>query len=178
MICDVAGSGERPRKIIVGAHFDSVGGDGIIDNWSGAVLLPSLSEFLRERPRRHTFEFVGFPAEEKGLLGSRAYLNSISKEDRAQIAAVITMDSIGLTPTKFWPKRVHTGTGRSRRSNRASAQVGLSGCECRPSWHNGFPSLQRGANPRFKSALGYSGDLENYQRQQGCLVSRFLERLL
>jgi Zn-dependent M28 family amino/carboxypeptidase len=103
VICGVAGSGESPRKIIVGAHFDAVGGDGVIDNWSGAVLLPSLSASLRQRPRRHTFEFVGFAAEEKGLLGSRAYLKSIPKAERAQIAAVITVDSIGLTPTKCWP---------------------------------------------------------------------------
>lgn len=103
MICEVAGTGESPKKIIVGAHFDCNGGDGIIDNWSGAVLLPSLSSFLRRSPRRHTFEFVGFTAEEKGLLGSRAYLKSIPKEARGQIAAVITMDPLGLTPTKFWP---------------------------------------------------------------------------
>jgi hypothetical protein len=103
LICDVAGNGESPRKIIVGAHFDSDGGDGVIDNWSGAILLPSLSAFLRQRPRRHSFEFVGFTGEEKGLLGSRAYLKSIAKEDRQQIAAVITMDSLGLTSTKCWP---------------------------------------------------------------------------
>jgi len=103
LICEVAGTGESPRKIIVGAHFDSVGGDGIIDNWSGAVLLPSLSEFLRRKPRRHTFEFVGFAGEEKGLLGSRTYVESISRDERTRIAAVITMDSLGLTATKCWP---------------------------------------------------------------------------
>ena len=103
MICQVSGSGESPQKIIAGAHFDSVGGDGVIDNWSGAVLLPSLSEFLRRSPHRHTFEFIGFAAEEKGLLGSRAYLKSLSKDERTRIAAVITMDSIGLSPTKCWP---------------------------------------------------------------------------
>src|SRR5262249_3899246 len=54
LICQVAGNGESPRKIIVGAHFDSGGGDGVIDNWSGSVLLPSLSEFVRRSPRRHT----------------------------------------------------------------------------------------------------------------------------
>ena len=70
MICGLAGSGEHPRKIIVGVHFDSVGGDGIIDNWSGAVLLPTLFEFTRDTQRRHAFEFVGFAAEEKGVLGS------------------------------------------------------------------------------------------------------------
>jgi hypothetical protein len=72
LICGITGTGERPRKIIVGAHFDCSGGYGIIDNWSGAVFLPSLFEFLRASPRRHTFEFVGFAAEESGLLGSRA----------------------------------------------------------------------------------------------------------
>ena len=60
IICGVSGTGESPRTIIVGAHFDCAGGDGIIDNWSGAVLLPSLSAFLWKTPRRHTFEFVGF----------------------------------------------------------------------------------------------------------------------
>ena len=103
LICDVAGAGENPRKIIVGAHFDSVGGDGVIDNWSGAVLLPSLAQFLRRGARRHSFEFVGFAAEEKGLLGSQAYLKSLSKEERKQIAAVISMDSLGLGPAKCWP---------------------------------------------------------------------------
>src|SRR6185436_301314 len=88
---------------IVGAHFDHFGGDGIVDNWSGAVLLPSLYSFLRKNPPRHTFEFIGFAAEEKGLLGSRAYLKSIPKGDRTQIAAGIFMDSLGMTPTKFWP---------------------------------------------------------------------------
>jgi hypothetical protein len=102
MICGLPGTGERPRKIVVGAHFDSVGGDGIIDNWSGAVLLPTLFEFAGGAERRHAFEFVGFAGEEKGLLGSRAYLRSIPKADRGQIAAVIILDSLGLTSTKCW----------------------------------------------------------------------------
>lgn len=103
LICDIAGSDDSARKIIVGAHYDAVGGDGIVDNWSGAVLLPSLSEFLRRGSRRHAFEFVAFAGEEKGLLGSRAYLKSLPPEERAKIAAVLTMDSIGLTATKCWP---------------------------------------------------------------------------
>ena len=70
LICQVPGNQESPRRIIVGAHFDSIGGDGIVDNWSGAVLLPSLAEFMRRSPRRHTFEFVAFAGEEQGLLGS------------------------------------------------------------------------------------------------------------
>lgn len=108
LICPVAGAKRDSGRIIVGAHFDSAGGDGIIDNWTGAILLPSLAEFVREKPRRHSFEFVGFAVEEKGLVGSRAYLKAIRKEDRRQIAAVITMDSLGLTPTKVWPNSSNT----------------------------------------------------------------------
>lgn len=106
LICVVngaAGAAGTPRRIVVGAHFDSAGGDGLIDNWTGAILLPSLAEFMREKPRRHTFHFAGFAAEERGLLGSLAYLRSIPKADRHLIDAVLTMDSLGLTPTKFWP---------------------------------------------------------------------------
>lgn len=102
MICRAGGNAEHLRKIIVGAHFDAVGGDGVIDNWSGAVLLPTLFECLGHADRRHPIEFIAFAAEEKGLLGSQAYLKSIPKEDRTQIAAVIVMDSLGLTPTKCW----------------------------------------------------------------------------
>jgi hypothetical protein len=103
LICLASGNAASASKIIVGAHFDSAGGDGLIDNWTGAILLPSLEQFMREKRRRHTFEFVGFAAEEKGLVGSRAYLKALTPQERKQIAAVVTLDSLGLTPTKFWP---------------------------------------------------------------------------
>jgi hypothetical protein len=47
IICAVAG--ESQQGILVGTHFDSAGGDGVIDNRTGAVLLPSLSEFDTHR---------------------------------------------------------------------------------------------------------------------------------
>lgn len=103
LICSVEGSDPQARRIVVGAHFDYAGGTGVIDNWTGAILLPSLSEFIREKPRRHSFQFIGFAAEEKGLLGSAAYLRAMTPEERGKISAVITMDSLGLTATKVWP---------------------------------------------------------------------------
>lgn len=107
IICDIPAAGEPAPKILVGAHFDSVGGDGVIDNWSGAVLLPTLYEFTRRGQPRHAFEFIAFTGEEKGLLGSRAYVRSIPKAERPRVAAVIVLDSLGLTPTKCW---VHGST--------------------------------------------------------------------
>jgi Zn-dependent M28 family amino/carboxypeptidase len=103
LVCVVDGNGSSARSILVGAHFDCSGGDGLVDNWTGAILLPSLASFLREQTPRHSFKFVGFAAEEKGLLGSQAYLKQLGEDQRKQIAAVVTMDSLGLTPVKFWP---------------------------------------------------------------------------
>ena len=69
VICTVPG--ETDSEIVVGAHFDHVKhGRGVIDNWSGASLLASLLESVRAAPRQHTFVFVGFTAEERGLLES------------------------------------------------------------------------------------------------------------
>lgn len=52
LICAVDGSGASPRTILVGAHFDCSGGDGVVDNWTGSILLPSLAKFLREETPR------------------------------------------------------------------------------------------------------------------------------
>ena len=88
--------------IIVGAHFDHVdAGDGVVDNWSGASLLPTLYQGLRTTPRQHTFIFVSFSGEEKGELGSRAYVSSMSDEDVQRTSAMVNMDTLGLGRRKF-----------------------------------------------------------------------------
>jgi Zn-dependent M28 family amino/carboxypeptidase len=95
--------GETDSTIIVGAHYDKVAqGDGVVDNWSGASLLPSLFESLHTQPRRHTFIFIGFTSEEDGLLGSKYYVSHLPAEKLAKTEAMVNMDSLGLTPTKVW----------------------------------------------------------------------------
>ena len=95
--------GQTDRVIIVGAHFDHVdAGDGVVDNWSGASLLPTLYQGLRTSPRQHTFIFVSFSGEEKGELGSRAYVKSMSNEDVQKTSAMVNMDTLGLGPTEVW----------------------------------------------------------------------------
>jgi len=95
--------GQTDSVILVSAHFDHVSaGDGVADNWSGASLLPSLSFSLRNQINHCTFLFVGFAGEEKGLIGSRYYVQQLSPEQRARIKAVINLDTLGLGPTKVW----------------------------------------------------------------------------
>ena len=101
VICTLPGASES--TIIVGAHFDHVpAGDGVVDNWSGASLLPSLYEAVKEEPRQHTYVFVGFTDEEKGEVGSRFYAQHMTKEQIATTDAMVNMDTLGLAPTEIW----------------------------------------------------------------------------
>ena len=95
--------GQTDFTVIVGAHFDHVdAGDGVVDNWTGASLLPSLFQGLRTAPHRHTYVFVAFAGEEKGLLGSETYVHNMTEEQVAHTEAMINMDSLGLAPSEVW----------------------------------------------------------------------------
>lgn len=111
LICTLPGTGKE--IIIVGAHFDKVRtGDGVIDNWSGASLLPSLFQSLNSEPRRHTFVFVGFTDEEKGHVGSGFYAKSLTAEEVGRVRAMINLDTLGLGPTKVWASNSDPGLVR------------------------------------------------------------------
>lgn len=101
IVCVLPGTSDK--VIIVGAHFDRVSqGDGVVDNWSGASLLPSLYEAVQTEPHKHTYIFIGFTDEEKFEVGSRFYVQHMSKEQVAATHAMVNMDSLGLGPTQVW----------------------------------------------------------------------------
>jgi hypothetical protein len=101
VICVLPGTSDR--VIIVGAHFDRVSeGDGVVDNWSGASLLPSLYESVKRESRQHTYIFMGFTDEEQGEVGSRFYARQMTKEQVAATDAMVNMDTLGLGPTEVW----------------------------------------------------------------------------
>jgi Peptidase family M28 len=104
IVCTMAGGGAG--EIVVGGHYDlAEHGMGAVDDWSGAVLLPSLYQSLKSKPRRHRFVFIAFAAEEKGLVGSRSYVKQLSAEDRRAIRAMINLECLGLNPPKVWASR-------------------------------------------------------------------------
>lgn len=101
VICVLPGRTEQ--IIVVGAHTDKVAeGHGVVDNWSGASLLPSLYYSLSAQSRHFTFIFIGFTGEEKGLVGSDYYVHHLTSEQRAKIVAMVNMDTLALGPTKVW----------------------------------------------------------------------------
>ncbi|MEQ1947291.1 MAG: M28 family peptidase [Bryobacteraceae bacterium] len=103
VVCTSPGS--LDSVIVVGAHFDLVeAGHGVVDNWSGASLLPSLYEGFTKTQRRHTFRFVAFAGEERGMVGSRAYVREIQK-NHDTVSAMVNMDTLGLGETEIWVSR-------------------------------------------------------------------------
>lgn len=99
ILCTLPGSG--PSVIVVGAHFDKgKKGDGVIDNWAGTALLPSLYASLSAHPRKITFVFAGFAEKEKGLAGSKAFVKEMSAQQRNGAKAMVNVDCVGLGATK------------------------------------------------------------------------------
>ena len=104
VICTMLG--QTVSEIVVGRHFDSIEtGMGAVDDWSGAVLLPSLYQSLDSKPRRHRFVFVGFAGEEAGLHGSGTYVNKLTSDERSNLRAMVNLECLGLSPPKVWASR-------------------------------------------------------------------------
>jgi aminopeptidase-like protein len=104
VICTLPG--ETSSNIVVGGHFDYADrGSGIVDDWSGASLLPSLYEALKSQKRKHTYVFVAFAAEERGLVGSKHFVKSLSPEQKSSLRAFVNLECLGMTPVKVWTHR-------------------------------------------------------------------------
>jgi Zn-dependent M28 family amino/carboxypeptidase len=90
--------GRRGGAVLLGAHLDSVAtGPGINDNGSGSALVLEIARQARRlgvRPRRG-LRFAFWGAEELGLVGSAAYVRSLSTRERGQLLAVLNFDMVG-----------------------------------------------------------------------------------
>jgi Zn-dependent M28 family amino/carboxypeptidase len=96
----LAGQDSRARTLLVTAHYDHLGiRDGLLypganDNASGvAVLLAAARHFTRNPPRHHIV-FAAFDAEELGLRGARALLDS-PLVSPAEVALHVNLDMVG-----------------------------------------------------------------------------------
>ena len=97
LIADWPG-GDTTNTVMVGSHLDSVAaGPGINDNGSGsASILEVALEVARQgiTPTRH-LRFAWWGAEERGLIGSDFYVDSLSATARANIEAYYNFDMVG-----------------------------------------------------------------------------------
>jgi hypothetical protein len=90
--------GRSSGAVLLGAHLDSVAiGPGINDNGSGTALVLEIARQARRlgvRPARG-LRFAFWGAEELGLVGSSAYVRSLSARERGQLRAVLNFDMVG-----------------------------------------------------------------------------------
>ncbi|WP_309520690.1 M28 family peptidase [Peribacillus frigoritolerans] len=87
---------DNGQIVTVGAHHDSVpGGPGANDDASGVSAVLELARILAKTPIDTEIRFLTFGSEERGLVGSSFYADSLPKEDVDRMVAHFQMDMIG-----------------------------------------------------------------------------------
>ncbi|WP_134588536.1 M28 family peptidase, partial [Pseudomonas aeruginosa] len=90
--------GSSGKFLVLGAHYDTYYGrptlQGLDDNASGAAVLTEIARNLGGIALENGLEVVGFGAEEEGLRGSRAYVESLDASQRANLLGMINLDSL------------------------------------------------------------------------------------
>ena len=82
--------------VMAGAHLDSVqAGPGINDNGSGSAALLEVAQQLGNHTPQNTVRIAWWGAEEAGLLGSAAYVESLDETELARIALYLNFDMVG-----------------------------------------------------------------------------------
>ena len=93
--------GQIDEYIVLTAHYDSTSlSQGAYDNMSGSVGLLGIAEYFKDHPHRDGLRFVWCGSEERGLLGSKAYV-AAHEESLKQFALNINLDMIGCIMGKF-----------------------------------------------------------------------------
>ena len=93
--------GERDEWIVLSAHYDTTAlSHGSYDNMTGCVGLLGVIESLRGKKLNYGLRFVFCGSEERGLLGSKAYVSD-HEEELSKIALNINLDMIGTIMGKF-----------------------------------------------------------------------------
>lgn len=96
VIAEIKGNTFSDEVIVITAHYDSVMySKGVYDNASGSVLILKLYNYFLANPPKRTVRFIWCGSEERGLLGSKAYVNSLTEEELGKIILNINVDVAG-----------------------------------------------------------------------------------
>lgn len=95
VIARIEGTDKAEEILTLTAHFDSVPeGPGAYDNMAGGAIIMEICRYFKEHQPRRTMEFVWFGAEEKGLLGSKNYVE-VHKEELGKHQFNMNVDLAG-----------------------------------------------------------------------------------
>ncbi|MFE6358576.1 M28 family metallopeptidase [Streptomyces sp. NPDC057806] len=89
--------GDEDNTVFLGAHLDSVSeGPGINDNGSGSAGILQVAQKLAKSQDKikNKVKFAWWSAEEFGLVGSEAYVASLTEEQKKQIRLYLNFDMI------------------------------------------------------------------------------------
>ncbi len=93
--------GEIEETIVFTAHYDSTSlSQGAYDNMSGSIGLLGIAENFVKAPHKYSLRFIWCGSEERGLLGSKAYV-AAHEEELSKIVLNINLDMIGCIMGKF-----------------------------------------------------------------------------
>ena len=95
VIAEIKGS-EKPEEVIVyTAHYDSVVfSHGMFDNGSGTVMIMEMLRYFAAHPPKRTVRFIWCGSEERGLLGSKAYV-AAHEAELENIRLCVNIDMVG-----------------------------------------------------------------------------------
>ena len=88
--------GKTDRRIIIGAHYDTVpGSPGADDNASGIAVLIELAHLLSRTPKWNLdIELVAYDMEEVGLWGSRVHARTLRLQN-VDVVCMLNLDLVG-----------------------------------------------------------------------------------
>ncbi len=95
VIAELKGTDPEAETIVFGAHYDSVPfSHGVYDNGAGSVIIMELLRYFKENAPKRNMRFCWFGSEERGLLGSKAYVEA-HKEEMKDVALMVNVDVAG-----------------------------------------------------------------------------------
>ena len=144
--------------VVIGAHYDVVPGcPGADDNATGVAVLLELARLFSAQPPRRPVRLVAFDLEEYGLVGSRAYVQTLQGEP---VHLMLSLEMLGYCASQSSPGQTYPVAGMDYiypktgdfialignwqtipmlwRFNRAFSGAGV-GCACLPMVNYGRP---------------------------------------
>ncbi len=95
VLSEIPGKENPEEVILLTAHLDSVEfSSGVYDNGAGSVILMELLRYFKEHQPKRTLRFLFCGSEERGLLGSHAYVQQ-HPEALSAIRLVVNVDVAG-----------------------------------------------------------------------------------
>ena len=117
-------------EVIIGAHVDArllasgALSHGMVDDAAGVVVLLHLADALKNAALERRVRIVFFDMEEIGLVGSRAFVESL---DPSEVAAMINVDVVGYGDTVLYgPQATSPDGSPAHRLQQACARRGMS----------------------------------------------------